>query len=214
MMIKRIAKAHGFDENVVRLTFDRIGSLEKTDVAMKYVKEHAADAAEDIVPRLAEEVERSKILGGSDIMEPLSRRLRRRSGPSPLKTSFVFSPADADEESEYSPPETSRAARYKRMSLARQSFRDQADENEFSANDPDESSEEEEPKALISESEDDAETSSALVEAMTSAERVWGEDEDRVLVSGDKAALAALTRRMGKSSIRSRAIQLLNSWKR
>jgi hypothetical protein len=215
-MVQRMSDNHGFTPEVVRRLYGIIGDFQRTDVALMRMRKSAEIEAASYIN-----------VDVNEIDEHTHSSRYSSSRPSPRRVSYRFpgleyTPATADSGniSDYSPPETSRAGQYAR--LARQGLRLEALKREgraasLSGNSDlfrslarsGGSSPLVAPKVSVA-SVDGQSTASApaLVPVPLPQQPVWGEEEDRLLRSGDPVALKKLEAKMGKAAFKRRTAEI------
>ncbi|KAH7890130.1 hypothetical protein F5I97DRAFT_642001 [Phlebopus sp. FC_14] len=128
--LNRMSANHGLALSVVQAVYERVDSLPEADAILRGMREAAENWGEAEISRLHSEVKGDGDDARGDRETPLlaaRRKSRRRSDENAPLLKYV--PASEDgERSEYSPPETTRAARWKRESMLGQSVDDVPDE--------------------------------------------------------------------------------------
>ncbi|KAH7924675.1 hypothetical protein BV22DRAFT_1129647 [Leucogyrophana mollusca] len=210
-LIKGISKNHGYTENIVLEVYNRVENLKEADEVLHKMKMAAADRGEIEIRKKQES--REWAWGGGDRTrnEDWSRaRVKRRE-------SLDYEPASVDGEgSEYEPPSTSRAARYKRMSIPAyiSSPPEQEDGDEAEVESMVDIAGDGMPGQSWIESTPAASAPAPAPVISAEAEEsavppTWSEEEDRMARSGSEEALKKLEERVGKGSLRRRIVRLL-----
>ncbi|KAL4065125.1 hypothetical protein J3A83DRAFT_4071482, partial [Scleroderma citrinum] len=123
-LLSSMSANHGLALDVVIAVYRRAGNLRETDEVLRGMREAAEEYAEDALNKGEER--RDSITGRWDSDKPSgpsvpqSDRNGRSRRQEPQTTELDYVPASpSDETSEYSPPETTRAAEWKRRSMGR-----------------------------------------------------------------------------------------------
>ena len=221
-MLQKMSDNHGFTLDVIKRLYNVIGDFQRTDAALMRMRESAEMEATSYIDMDVNQVD---------------KRSRTSQHSSPRRISYPFpgleyTPVNysSGNLSDYSPPETSRAARYTR--LAKQGRRLEALKREGRAvsfgrtgdflrhirmSEPRFSRAT--PGALVG-SVDGQSPESALASvdhnhdiavdmaSPSPQQPIWGEEEDRLLRSGDLIVLKDLEARMGKASFKRRTAEI------
>jgi hypothetical protein len=223
-MLQKMSDNHGFTLDVVRRLYDVIGDFQRTDAALMRMRNSAEEEATSFISMDVNPVD----------SQP--RTSRHSSHASPRRVLYPFpgleyTPVapDSGNLSDYTPPETSRAGRYAR--LAREGRRHEALKQEgrrvsiggtgpflqnirmsgsFSGGTPG--------PLMGSVDGQFPESASASVDrkyavavdmvSPSPQQPVWGEEEDRLLRSGDPVVLKNLEAKMGKASFKQRTAEI------
>jgi len=215
-MLQRMSDNHGFTIDVIKRLYDLIGNFERTDAALKIMRESAEAEAISFI--------------STDVAQ-VDEHLQTSRHPSPRRVSdqssallFTPAPVDTGNMSDYSPPETSRAAQYAR--LARQGLRHEALKREgkkVSLGGADDFVR----SIRMSDSNSSRATSGAPAESMdrqspapafqpvdhmdTQEQPIPGEEQDRLLLSGNTVELKELELMMGGPSFKRRIAEILGT---
>ena len=220
-VLQRMSDNHGFTIDVIRRLYEDIGGFQRTDAALRRMRESAEAEAISFISMDTDQVD-------EDV--DTSRRWSPRRIPSrPKGLEYTPAPVDDDNMSDYSPPETSRAGQYAR--LAREGRRNEALQREkivvglggtgdFLGN------------IRVSEGNSSGATSDAPVgdtngrspdhtseldhadaiadgiATLPQQETIWGEEEDKLLRSGNPLVLKELEAKMGGPSFKRRTAEI------
>ena len=220
-MLQKMSDNHGFTFDVVRRLYDLIGDFQRTDAALMRMRNSAEEEATSFI--------------NMDVNPDRQRRTSHHSSPRRVLYPFPgleYTPVapDSGNLSDYTPPETSRAGRYAR--LAREGRRLEAlkqegrrvsiggtgpflqnirmSERSFSGGTPDPlaGSVSRQPPESASVSVDRKSVVAVDIGSPSPQQPVWGEEEDRLLCSGDPVVLKKLEAKMGKASFKQRTAEI------
>ncbi|KIM87289.1 hypothetical protein PILCRDRAFT_814783 [Piloderma croceum F 1598] len=221
-MLQKMSDNHGFTLDVVRRLYDLIGDFQRTDAALMRMRHSAEEEATSFI--------------NMDV-NPVDRQPRTSHHSSPRRVLYPFpgleyTPVapDSGNLSDYTPPEASRAGRYAR--LAREGRRHEAlkqegkrvsiggtgpflqnirmSEGSFSGGTPGPlmgSVDRQFPESASASIDRKSDVAVDMV-SPSPQQPIWGDEEDRLLRSGDPVVLKKLEAKMGKASFKQRTAEI------
>jgi len=216
-MLQRMSDNHGFTLDVVKRLYDCVGDFRRTDAALKKMRESAEAEAISFISMGVNQVDSDERSHTSRHESP--RRVSNR--PSGLH--FTPTPVNGADISDYSPPEKSRAGQYAK--LARLGRRHEAlnprvrtvslgGTGDFSRNirisggGTSRATSVRQSPAL--EPVDHGDSVVADMTPLSPQQPISGEEEDKLLLSGDMVGLKEMEMKVGGPALKRRTAEILS----